>query len=64
MRESIYTPHPAASSGRELDALSAIYRRAIERYQEKNPAADQSARGNSDGTEVKGDSANADIIPR
>jgi hypothetical protein len=49
----------------ELEILAEIYRLALESYRKRkeNPAADQSVRGNSDGTKTKGDSADAQIIP-
>jgi hypothetical protein len=37
--QTTYSPHPCASREVELDPLIAIYRRAIERYEEMQKAA-------------------------
>ncbi len=57
-----YTPLPDATLERELNALVTIYRRAVERYEEANPAAGPSVRGVNDGTETKEASADGTSI--
>ena len=61
----VYTPHPDATPETEASALASAYRFLLDRHAkaEKNSAADQSVRGNSDGTETKENSACASLIP-
>ncbi len=55
----VYTPHADTNAARELAALSAIYRLALESHTKKKAAR---RGGPDDGTTVKGDSADAPII--
>ena len=61
----VYTPHPEATPETEASALASVYRFLLDCHAKakKNPAAGQSMRGDSDGTEIKEDSARASSIP-
>jgi hypothetical protein len=50
----VYTPHPNTAPAAEADRLSAIYRRAIQRYGESHKAA-----GTSGGEDARKEDANA-----
>ena len=57
------TPHSAAPFDAQSSALARIYARALQRYREKQMAAEPAPEPDGrDGTTVQGDSADAPII--
>jgi hypothetical protein len=63
MKAVRYTPHPNVTPEAEMDALVRTYKFLLDACAKKNPATGPSGRGDSDGTETKGDSASDRIIP-
>lgn len=58
-------PNQVTTPSVQLDALAAIYRRAVERYEESHVKAEEGGPETApdDGTKLKEDSADAFIIP-